>query len=201
MKSAASLPSNYKPFSIIDTKHNHRLGMKVNFLACGICIVMYYVLFKIAPYFGASLKGYDQFSPYFVAVGAVICYIMHEVIHGVAMGILCRETRPKFRADGFFAYASSQAFFDFSSYMIISFAPIVLSILVLCLIVLIMGIEMFWSAALLIIFTLATAASDFYVAFQMFYKMPVDVMVQDLGVTRVFFSASPEVTPIALKKL
>ena len=201
MKSAANLPKNYKPFQVIDFKHNHRLGMKSNFFSVGICIALYYLIFKIAPYFGASLKGYDQFSPYFVAVGAVVCYAVHELIHGVVMALLCRDPLPKFRADGFFAYVGSKAFFDCGSYLLISFAPIVTIVLVLCLIVVIMGIEMFWSAALLIIFNLATAAGDFIVAFHLLYKMPVDTMVQDLGVTRVFFSASPDVTPIPLKKL
>lgn len=200
MKSAAHLPNSFKPFAVIDTKHNHRQGMKVNFLSCGLCIALYYALFKIAPYFGASLKGYDQFSPYFVAVGAVVCYVVREVLRGVMMGILCHDPMPKARADGFFAYAGSQAFFDRASYMIISFAPILISLLVLCLIVVVMGVEMFWSAALLAIFVIATAGSDFFVAFQMYFKMPDDLMVQDLGVTRVFFSASPDVKPIPLKK-
>lgn len=201
MKSAASLPKSYKPFEVIDIKHNHRLGMKVNFFAVGICIALYYALFKIAPYFGASLKGYDQFSPYFVAVGAVVCYVAHEMIRGISMALLCREVPPNFKADGLLAYCGSHAFFDCGSYLLILFAPTVITLLVLCLIIVILGVDMFWSCALLMIFTMATAAGDLFVAFRLFYKMPTDVMVQDLGVARVFFSASPDVTPLALKKI
>lgn len=201
MKNTAQLPSQYKPFQIVDLKQNSRLSLKVNFIAVGLCLFLYVLAFRIAPYLGASIRGFDQFSIYFVLVGAVIYFVLHEICHGLAMELLCRGSAPKFRSYGFLAYVGCKSFYNRVSYLLISFAPIFIAAVVLVLIVLIGGSEMYWSAALLMILNLASAAGDLYVAYLMYIKMPEDTMVQDLGVTRVFFSASRDVTPLPLKKL
>ena len=201
MKNSLTLPGGYRPFRIVDFKRDNRLSLKVNFIAVGLCLLLYVLAFKLAPRLGASLRGFDQFSIPFVVVGAVVYYVLHELIHGLAMGLLCKGCSPKFRAYGLLAYVGNQAFYTRDSYLLISFAPILAAAVVLAAIVLVLGAEMYWSAALLMILNLASAAGDIYVAYLMYCKMPGDTMVQDLGVTRIFFSASKDVEALPLKKL
>ena len=91
------------------------------------------------------------------------------------------------------------AYYSRSSYLLISFAPIVVWGVVLAVLPLLLGSGMYWSASLLQILNLAGAVGDIYVAVAML-RMPSDTLVQDIGVVRVFLSASDRVTPLPTKK-
>ena len=199
MKNTQQLPKGYRPFRIIDYKRNNSLSVKINFLAIGVCSLLYILTFRMAPMFGASAQGLDQISVPFIVIGAILYFPLHELIHGLAMALLCRKPVPKFRADGILAYAGSMAYYSRSSYLLISFAPIVVWGVVLAVLPLLLGSGMYWSASLLQILNLAGAVGDSYVAVAML-RMPSDTLVQDIGVVRVFLSASDRVTPLPTKK-
>lgn len=188
MKSDSTLPNGYNVFYIIDLKKDYRLSLAVNFIAVGICSVLYFIGFQIAPLAGASRLGVDQISVSFLLIGLVLYYIFHEFTHALVMGIFCRKPFPRFRSYGIFAYAGSQAFFDKSAYFIISFAPILLIGAILSGILIWAGTELFWSAYLLQIVNLASSSGDLFLAWKL-HKMPVDTLIQDIGITKTFYTA------------
>lgn len=75
------LPENYIEVYSIDAK-NVKIGIIMNFVALAITLAIFIPLFIVSDL--STISNYSLTHLFFTLVGLVMCFILHELIHGLA---------------------------------------------------------------------------------------------------------------------
>ena len=127
----------------------------------------------------------------FLTLLSMILYlVLHELVHGICMKWF-GKTKVHYGFTGLYAYAGSSSYFNKSSYVVISLAPVVLWGIVLSIITCMAAPSWFWFVYLVQVCNISGAAGDFYVVYRM-AKMPADILVQDSGTAMTIYAPSPQ---------
>lgn len=190
MNNQTVLPEGYATLLEVDLQKNRRLMLLVNGLSLFIAAVLVAAVCPFVPI--ASLFDLSAgLGPYALRFGVLlatmIAYLfLHELIHGLFMRRLS-GVRPRYGFTGLYAYASSSAYFNKKSYIVIALAPVVLLGVVLAATCLLVPPAWFWVVYAVQIINLSGAAGDYYVVWR-FCRLPADILVQDAGVSMTVYA-------------
>ena len=123
-----------------------------------------------------------------IMFGGILYVILHEVTHGLVIKITS-GFEVQYGLASFAAYAGNKnAFFDKKSYIFIALAPVVIFGLIFLLASIILPFSWFWVCVILQALNISGAVGDIYVTY-ITLKMPKDLLVNDLGISMIFYSA------------
>lgn len=179
------LPENFEERGTLDLKKDKKASLAIQLLF-GSLVVLMVVLARWLEF--PIDSTWSTARSILATVGMGIAYvIVHELTHGVAIRVLSGV-----RAEYFFRFpfvcTGSKAFFNKTSFIVISLTPVVLWGIVLVILLLVLPPDYFLSIYILIGLNFAGAAGD-YVQAYVVSKLPPSALIQDDGKqSRVFLA-------------
>ena len=186
MHCVQSLPEDYRKIYEIDLQKNKKTALLLNILGSVMGILMVLAMHFVIP-IGTLFSMENGFADYclrFVVliVGIIVYIILHEWVHGRVMRFYGAR-QVKFGFTGLYAFAGSKEdYFAKKAYIVIALAPLVLWGVVLLAVNLLVGEAWFWVVYWIQVMNVTGAVGDLFVTVK-FSKMPVDILVNDDGVS------------------
>lgn len=188
MKDYLQLPDGYRKLMDIDMMNNKKEMLLVNgagVLLMVLCIVPAALQVPITALFDTSDMLAYALRFLTLAGGTVLYIVLHELVHGIFMWHYTR-TKPRYGFTGIYAYASSDAYFCRTHYLIIALAPVVIWGIVLAILSAVANPAWFWVVYFIQMTNISGAAGDFYVTVRLL-RMPPDILITDSGVAMQVF--------------
>lgn len=190
MKAIQALPDGYKEILSINLQKEKKTAFLVNAFAMVIMLAMvvpmhFYIPISTVFDMRNGLGAYV--TRFVVLIVLLIAYMfLHELVHGITMK-LCGTKKVKYGFTGLYAFAGSDDYYDKRNYIIIALAPVVIWGIVIAIVNGFVPREWFWIVYLIQISNISGAAGDIYVTAK-FSKLPMDILIKDVGVGMTVYS-------------
>ncbi|MCM1365387.1 MAG: DUF3267 domain-containing protein [Faecalibacterium sp.] len=186
-----NLPSAYEKIMEFDLVRNRKEVIIVNAISIVLTVLMLAIgIFSFGSERLSEFLLTDSFEEFnslvfkcvITILLCMIVIILHEMIHAAFIKLFCKDCRLKFSRRLFYAYASSNAYFDKKSYNIIAVAPLLIIGVISLGACFLVPIEWFWVFYIVEVINVSGAAGDIYV-FAITSRMPKDILINDTGRT------------------
>ena len=176
----SELPEGYELREEIDLQKDRKKAILVNGTAVALMVLMLVPALLLVPV--RNLTGGAFLVKMSVLIAGYVLYIIaHEATHGAVMKLFGAQ-KLRFGFTGLYAYAGSeQDYFDRTSYICISLAPLVVWGIVFTILCIAAPVSWFWVFYFLQIGNVSGAAGDLYV-FLKTLRCPRGLLVRDSGV-------------------
>ncbi|MGN0467508.1 MAG: DUF3267 domain-containing protein [Acutalibacteraceae bacterium] len=193
--SSKKLPSEYEQIKVVNLINDKKAACIVNVLSFVTIVIM---LLLGGLFYGSqkleNLLLIDNRRDLLIFICKVLLIIvlcavyvvLHEFIHSAFMRLFCKNSKISFGYRFFYAYASSDGYYDKRAYNIIAVAPLFLFGVLLSILCAVAPNNWFWTFYIVQIFNFSVAAGDIYIFF-FISRMPKDILVKDNGTEIIIY--------------
>ena len=162
------LPHDFEEYLVMDLLQNRKELKTISILSLVIVIVMVVLgilILNMTDAHGEFSWGGFLLKAVVLVFGILLYMVLHELVHGVF--IKKYSGKKAYYGYGFgYAYASSDAYFNKKSYIVIALSPVILWGIVLLVLNFVLPFSWFWVIYGIQIMNLSGAAGDFYVSYK-----------------------------------
>lgn len=189
MAAVTQLPEGYRETEVLNLQSNKKTALLIQVIAIVIMVIMMVGMNLVIPFTDwlDSLELKQMIVRLAVmAVGYVLYIIAHELTHGVFMKLVGGQ-KVKYGFTGMYAFAGSeQDYFDRTSYIKISLAPLVIWGIVFVILQIILPESWLWVVWFWQMGNVSGAAGDMYVTWKTLHR-PETVLVRDTGIDMTYY--------------